>query len=128
MNRYRKQGFTLVEIMVSIALLMATVLAVMGVITNNAAVNKSAREREIAINAASEQMERIFRDLPQNVDNYKGDTFPLTELSFPDGRPGQVSTQVVTDPNNSQLRQVTVTVTWSQNAPPVVLKALRRTI
>jgi Tfp pilus assembly protein PilV len=127
MKRRMQKGFTLLEIMVCITLLMVTVLAVMGVIASNAAVNNHAREQEIAVNIASQQMERVFRDLPQNVDTYNGDSFTINELSFSDGRPGQVTTEVAIIEDTPNLRRVVVVVRWDEDAKPVELQALRRT-
>jgi len=124
------QGFTVVEVMLSIALLMVAVVMVMGVISSNAATNKLAQERQTAINIAAGQIELIYRDLPGNVDNYNNPEFDFSiqELSFPDGRPGQVETEVLQVEGNPQLREVVVRVTWSDDMSPVELRALRRTI
>jgi type II secretory pathway pseudopilin PulG len=130
MNSRTNQGFTLVEIMLSIALLMVTVVAVMGVITSNSASNRLAHERETALNVAAGQMERIFRDLPANVDTYNEEEadFTTNELTFPDGQPAQVLTDVFPVEGNPQLRDVVVQVIWSDDMSPVELRALRRTI
>ena len=123
-------GFTLIEIMISIALLMVTVVAVMGVISSNSAANRLAHEREAALNVAAGQMEVVFRDLPANVDNYNDEEadFTTRELTFPDGRPAQVLTDVFPVEGNPQLRDVVVRVIWSDEMSPVELRALRRTI
>ncbi len=120
----------MVEIMLSIALLMVTVVAVMGVISSNSATNLLAHERETALNLAAGQMERVFRDLPANVDTYNEAEadFTTNELTFPDGRPGQVLTDVYQIEGNPLLRDVVVRVIWSDDMSPVELRALRRTI
>ncbi len=130
MHDKRNQGFTLLEIMLSIALLMVAVVAVMAVISSSAAANRVAREREIAINIAARQMELVFRDLPANVDNYNDAEFdfPIRELTYPDGQPGRVETEVMPVEGNPQLREVVVRVIWSDDMSPVELRALRRTI
>jgi len=130
MSGKTNRGFTLIEIMISIALLMVTVVAVMGVISSNSAANRLAHEREAALNVAAGQMEVVFRDLPANVDNYNGEEadFTTRELTFPDGRPAQVLTDVFPVEGNPQLREVVVRVIWSDEMSPVELRALRRTI
>jgi len=130
MSGKTNRGFTLVEIMISIALLVVTVVAVMGVISSNSAANTLAHERETALNLAAGQMEVVFRDLPANVDNYNSAEadFTTREVTFPDGRPGQVLTDVLQIEGNPQLRQVVVRVIWSDEMSPVELRALRRTI
>ena len=130
MNSTSNRGFTLVEIMLSISLLMVTVVAVMGVISSNSASNQLAHERETALNIAAGQMEQIFRDLPANVDSYNEAEadFTTNELMFPDGRPGQVLTDVYPIDGNPLLRDVVVRVIWNDDMSPVELRALRRTI
>ena len=130
MSGKTNRGFTLIEIMISIALLMVTVVAVMGVISSNSAANRLAHEREAALNVAAGQMEVVFRDLPANVDNYNDEEadFTTRELTFPDGRPAQVLTDVFPVEGNPQLREVVVRVIWSDEMSPVELRALRRTI
>jgi len=130
MSGKTNRGFTLVEIMISIALLVVTVVAVMGVISSNGAANRLAHERETALNIANKQMEEVFRDLPANVDNYNGEEADFTtgELTFPDGQPCQVLTDVLQIDGNPQLREVVVQVIWSDEMSPVELRALRRTI
>ena len=130
MSGKTNRGFTLIEIMISIALLMVTVVAVMGVISSNSAANRLAHEREAALNVAAGQMEVVFRDLPANVDNYNDEEadFTTRELTFPDGRPAQVLTDVFPVEGNPQLRDVVVRVIWSDEMSPVELRALRRTI
>ena len=130
MSGKTNRGFTLIEIMISIALLMVTVVAVMGVISSNSAANRLAHEREAALNVAAGQIEVVFRDLPANVDNYNGEEadFTTRELTFPDGRPAQVLTDVFPVEGNPQLREVVVRVIWSDEMSPVELRALRRTI
>ena len=130
MSGKTNRGFTLIEIMISIALLMVTVVAVMGVISSNSAANRLAHEREAALNVAAGQIEVVFRDLPANVDNYNGEEadFTTRELTFPDGRPAQVLTDVFPVEGNPQLRDVVVRVIWSDEMSPVELRALRRTI
>jgi hypothetical protein len=116
--------------MLSISLLMVTVVAVMGVISSNSASNRLAHERETALNIAAWQMEQIFRDLPANVDSYNEEEadFTTLELMFPDGRPGQVLTDVYQIDDNPLLRDVVVRVIWNDDMSPVELRALRRTI
>lgn len=128
MKRTRQNGFTLVEIMISMALLVVTVLAVMGVIANNASLNNMAREREIAINEAALQVERIFMDAPQNVDSWDGDSYEIKEIAFSDGQPARVTTTVTPAGGDADLRLVTVNVIWNEAEVPVELQVLRRSI
>ena len=128
-RRRSRSGFTLIEVMATMALLLLGVVAILAAIAQSAQTNQLARDRNKAVNEARAMVERIFQDLPANVDNYNDPEFDydFPDIAGPDGSPARVETTVTAVPSNSGLRQVTVRVTWIPGAEPLELTAYRRT-
>ena len=128
-RRRSRSGFTLVEVMTTMALLLIGMVAILAAIAQSAQTNQLARDRNKAVNEARAMMERVFQDLPGNVDNYNDPEFDyeFSEIAGPDGESAQVETTVTEVDDNANLREVTVRVTWIPGADPVTLTAFRRT-
>jgi len=101
------KGLTLIELMVSMAILAFGVVAGMMILVEAQKSNNFALAKTMAINESEQQMEAIFRDAPSTVMNYNNVTFAVGDLVRPGGGPAGLITVSAAQP-----RLVTVSVLW----------------
>ena len=105
----REGGFTLVEVMFSVAILGLVLLAAFSGLTSAHQMSQESRYRLIATNTARSVLETI-KDTPLGlVDNI--DTAALIPQDLPNG-----NITITTNPANlsgAQLATVTVSITWT---------------
>ena len=135
--KVREKGLSLIELLVAIVILTFGAIAVMSVLIEAHTSHAFSRAKTIAINAAEQEMESIFKDFPNKVGVYKDQHFAVPGLNGPAGNDpdGGNDPLVVTVTDNemgfADLHRVTVTVTWvgigSQRGGRISLSALRDT-
>ena len=120
----RNEGLSLIELMVAMAILVFGAIAGLSIMLQAHKANDLSRAKTMAINAAEQQIESVFRDAPSNVDAYNNITFPIGDLVRPGGGNAGLITVTATQP-----AAVTVNVAWQgQGILPqgqVTLTALR---
>ena len=118
------QGFTLIEIMVAVLLLVIVMAGFVPVFLSGLAQASSARHRSLANNIARERMEQVrqldYREIqedgttaPENLSQRFGTTTTVRGIDF-------TVTYSVTNSTSSggQLKKVAVSVTWTGSPPP----------
>jgi len=118
------KGLTLIELVIAIVLLTFGVVTTMTVMVEAQTASNGTRAKTMAINAAEEQLESIFKAAPSTVLNFNGQTFAVGNLTGPaGGNPGAI-TVTATVP-----RTITISVVWqgrgTQPGGRVTLTALR---
>ncbi len=123
----REKGLTLIELLIAIVILTFGAIAVISVLIEAHKSNTFSRAKTIAVNAAEQEMESIFKDLPSSVTTYNGQHLPVPGLHGPAGN----DPLVVTVAGGASPYLVTVTVTWAgmgtQRGGRVALTAWRST-
>ena len=118
------KGLTLIELVIAVVILTFGVVTTMTVLVQAESANNGTRAKTMAINAAEEAMESIFRAAPAAVLTFNGNTFAVGDLTRPGGAPPGLITVAATVP-----RTITVTVVWqgqgTQPGGQVTLTALR---
>ena len=118
------KGLTLVELVIAIVLLTFGVVTTMTVMVEAQSASNGTRAKTMAINAAEEQLESIFKAAPSTVLNFNGQTFAVGDLVRPGGGPPGLTTVTPTVP-----RTITISVVWqgqgTQPGGQVTLTALR---
>ncbi len=80
------KGLTLIELVIAIVILTFGVVTTMTVLVQAEYANNGTRAKTMAINAAEEAMESIFRAAPAAVLTFNGNTFAVGDLTRPGGR------------------------------------------
>ena len=135
--KVREKGLSLIELLVAIVILTFGAIAVMSVLIEAHTSHAFSRGKTIAINAAEQEMESIFKDFPSNVGIYNNQHFAVPGLYGPAGNDpdGGNDPLVVTITDNEMglvgLHRVIVTVTWvgtgTRRGGRITLSALRST-
>ncbi len=110
-ERIRREGFTLLEIAISVTLLVVLALGVIAFFALSEKMQSTSRAREVARVAAVSKMEEIMAwlDYDTLTAAFSATSFPAWPLIGPGGAPpGAVSV----DSANPDLLLVTVTVAW----------------
>lgn len=104
-----RRGFTLIETIVSIAILLIVVISALLAVINAMFLNESSRNLVTASNDAQYALEQIktqsFNDIPAYISSYSADTFDNLsgeEISFPNS--------IYT----TNLDTITVQITWNE--------------
>ena len=122
----RNEGLTLIELMVAMAILAFGAVAGLLLLVQAQKTNNFSRAKTMAINAAEQQLEAIFRDAPSNVLAYNNVTFPVGDLA----RPGGADAGLITVSGN-QPHDVIISVVWqgqgTLTSGQITLNALRST-
>jgi prepilin-type N-terminal cleavage/methylation domain-containing protein len=105
---FYKRGFTLLEILVTVALIVFGVTSVVGVMSQGVSSDMTVEGQIKGLNLAQEKMEelknRLFVDvISDNTEN---------PLSIPSGFSEYSRAVVVEDTDPTKLKKVTVNVTW----------------
>lgn len=108
MHARRNQGYTLMELMMAIVVLLIAMVAIMGVLTAAVVAHQKAVSRRAALNAATAQIEELRR-VP--VPDLTSGTFDVEGLANSAGPVGAVT---VTPTASSSMSVVTVTVEWDR--------------
>ncbi len=117
------EGLTIIELAIAVFIMTIGVVSLMLVLANGERANRFSQAKALAMTAAEEQMEAIFRAPPESVNTFAG-TFAVGDLVGPGGAAPGLVTVSVTDP-----REITITVQWVGSGirpgGTVTLRALR---
>lgn len=126
-----KNGFTLIETLISTAIMVSVLGALVYGLSQSAHLSESAKNQDIAFNAAQEKIEEIANDL-SSITNYDKQTFPITDTQGNDllensggAAPGQITVKQV---GTSRLYDVVITVTWQQRGGRQISRSLSTTL
>jgi Tfp pilus assembly protein PilV len=123
------EGLTLIELVVAVLILTFGVVGALTVLVQAQTSTNGTTAKELALNAAQENMELVFVSAPASTrSNFNNVTFPVGDLvGAAGGDPGLIT--VVADPVLTDLLTVTITVSWqgmgNRHAGQVTLVALR---
>lgn len=123
-----KKGFTLVETMIAVAILVSVLGALTYTISQSLRLARTTASRDIALNAAQKKLEEIANSNLHQILDYSGQTFAVAGLqraNAPDD-PGEVS--VVAVSGTADLFDVTVAVNWQQAGAGELSKTLSTTM
>ena len=117
-------GLTMIELIVAIVILAVGVIVTMTIMVQAQTSSNATRAKTMAINAAEQQLESIFKAAPSTVMTFNGNTFAVGDLVRPGGGdPGSITVAA------TQPRTITISVVWQgQGILPsgqVTLTALR---
>ena len=123
----RTDGLSLIELVVAVGILAVVAVAGFSVLLQAEKTNNASRAKTMAINAAQEQLEAIFKDAPSNVLSYNNVTFAVGDMVRPSGgNPGLITV------TGAEPYLITVSVSWQgQGTLPsgqTVFRALRTTV
>jgi prepilin-type N-terminal cleavage/methylation domain-containing protein len=112
-EREVETGFTLVEVIIALAVISIALLSAMGLIMSSATLKQTTREFSLAQELAAGEIERL-KAYPaagrfDELASLDGTSSPLSQLQA-----GTLRRQV--DASNPHLFRVTVTVTWVSSA------------
>src|SRR4030088_1339136 len=114
---HREQGFTLLETCVAMVIMMIAGLGAAALFVYSATNNSSARDRQLSMAVAQQQMERLrdtaFANLSSTVTNTGGADKTVTNA----GRQYRVVTTVADANVDGTLKTITVQVTPSGGGP-----------
>ena len=121
------EGLTLIELAIAVFIMTIGVVSLMLVLVNGERANRASEAKTLAMNAAEERMEAIFRADPTTVMAFNGQTFDVGNLIGTFGPTGDDPGMITVA--NTQPRQVTITVQWIGTGilpgGTVTLRALR---
>jgi prepilin-type N-terminal cleavage/methylation domain-containing protein len=102
-----KKGFSLIELMVALAILAMVSLGIFKAYTTSFQVMADAKDRTVAINYAQQRMEFIKNNIPLINTEYKFEAYPDEERKY------YLVVDVTSDPTDISLNRVTTNVSWS---------------
>lgn len=108
----RQGGFSLLEIMIALAILSFSMMAILTMVTTASATQQAARESEIAKEAAMAQVAKVRMAGFDAVAGFQGASFVVEGLSDPARSDKKARGTVAIDGSNPDLLQIVVTVTW----------------
>jgi prepilin-type N-terminal cleavage/methylation domain-containing protein len=113
-SRRRASGFTLVEVILAIALVTVGFLGAMSLVTSTSVTNRRAREESAAYRACRHELENLrgmsWSALTTRTNAaFVGDVPELSELS---SATGQLT--IATYNSDPSIRRITLTVSWSE--------------
>jgi prepilin-type N-terminal cleavage/methylation domain-containing protein len=100
-------GLTLIELVVAMSILAFGAVAGLSLLVQAQKASTSSRAKTMAINAAEQQLEAIFKDAPSSVLAYDNNTFPVQNLQRPGGGDAGLISVSATEPY-----LVNVSVVW----------------
>jgi len=109
MNWRTKKGFSLIELMFGVSILLVVIIAALSSAINSMFLSESSRNLVTASNDAQYVLEQIKTQSFSNISTYIS-TFPSTKFS-------NLSGEAVTFPSpayTSNLDTITVTIAWSE--------------
>lgn len=129
-----KKGFTLVEVLIATTIMVTVLGALVYSLSQSLNLTETARNQDIALNAAQDSFERIrnLEDVgscqnPSAISDYHGCAFAVAGLTAPQSQsdPGQIQ---VTTIQANQLYDVTITVGWQQKSGREFSRTLSSTL
>jgi len=114
-----RKGFTLIEVLAALVLLLITLLGLSSLLTTTIQANAYARRMTTATSLAQDKLEEI-RNMAYTAVTTGSDSSPLTETGGTGGS-GAIYTRswtVATDSPIAGTKTVTVTVTWTDQMGP----------
>ncbi len=109
-------GFTLVELMIAVAILAIILLGLLAVFTSCFKLNETSRNLTVAINGAQKKIEEIRNSTFSSVYSiYNGAAFEVDGLDNSDSEGS-----IMVDNTNPALLEVTVTVCWRQKGGRII--------
>jgi type II secretory pathway pseudopilin PulG len=103
----RRNGMTLMEVVISILLVAMVLAGVATAVTWSMSTIRAARESSAALQAAQQEMERMRNS---NFGTIASHTFPVPVLRNQDG--SAVNGSVAVDSQNTRMKKVSVQVSW----------------
>lgn len=122
-RRQGEQGFTLIEVMITIAIFSIGILAVGAMQLNAGSAENSASDYTIAGTIASDQIEALLL-LPYNDPTL----VPGSEPAAAQVGPGNKFTRSYQVMQNTSTKTITVTVSWANNNKSVVLSFIKAAV
>ena len=109
-----KRGFTLLEVLFSLGILAFTICGLLVTYTSSMVLLATAKNANIATNAAMGLMEQIHTDTFSRIANdYDGMVFTVNGMPSINGRPSSSGFVYVND-TNPELLNVTISICWRQ--------------
>jgi prepilin-type N-terminal cleavage/methylation domain-containing protein len=106
-QRSNLKGFSLIELMVALAILAMVSLGIFKAYTTSFQVMADAKDRTVAINYAQQRMEFIKNNTSLINTEYKFEAYPDEERKY------YLVVDVTSDPTDISLNRVTTNVSWS---------------
>ncbi len=100
-------GLTLIELVVAMSILAFGAIAGLSLMVQAQKASTSSRAKTMAINAAEQQLEAVFKEAPSSVLAFNNNTFPVRNLQRPGGGDAGLITVSATEPH-----LVSVSVVW----------------
>ena len=114
MKRRTDQGFSLLEVMVSLSIIAIALMAIVSTVLHTIRMKESEKEQQIAKQAVTRKVEELKAGTFSTLfATYDGTTFGVADLVHTAGPTGQGLGTVEIDNTNSELLDITVTVQWN---------------
>ncbi len=132
MRIMRVKGFTLVEMMLSAAILVMVLGAFLYSINLSSTAAQQARLVDVALSAAQAKMEEISNrsftagEIANIIADYNGQYFAVSGLTAPSGTAGPLGV-TITQIGSSSLYRVVITVSWQQSGGKAISKSIEKT-
>jgi len=115
--RYKKRGFTLLELMIACAIIIVGLTGVLATYVTCSDLVETTRNANLALNAEQEILEQVRRVTPLSLvsSNYNGYTFNVSNMAA-----GNSLGLVTINNSNSSFLRVDVGVCWRQKGGRVL--------